>query len=154
LGDPFPLTFVLASGQQVRISYTVVGTLFATQTADEAYAALGTLATRATIPTDELLARTGYEVTLNQGVSADAYAQTLQNLSAGGIGVKVYDLNPPAAVAEAVGIMAILSAVLMVVAAISILNAMLLSTRERYRELSLSRAIGLTPAQTAGSVVA
>jgi putative ABC transport system permease protein len=154
LGDQIPLTFDLASGQLVAISYTVVGTLFATQTADEAYAALSTLTSRATIPTDELLARQGYEVTLRPGVSANAFAQTLQQLSAGRVGVKVYDLNPPPAVTEAVGVMAVLSVLLMVVAAVGILNAMLLSTRERARELGTLKAIGLTPRQVVRSVVA
>jgi putative ABC transport system permease protein len=153
LGDRIPLIFSLASGQQVTIPYTVVGTLFATQRADEAYTTLSTLTTRATIPTDELLARMGYEVTLRQGVSADAFAQALQQVSAGRVGVKVYDLNPPPAVTEAVGIMAILSALLMVIAAVGILNAMLLSTRERLRELGTLKAIGLTPSQMVRSVI-
>jgi putative ABC transport system permease protein len=153
LGDRIPLTFNLVTGQQLTVTYTVVGTLFATQTADETYAAQSTITTRAVIPTEELLARGGYEVTLRPGVSADAFAHTLQQLSTGRVGVKVYDLNPPPAVTEAVGIMAILSVLLMVIAAVGILNAMLLSTRERTRELGTLKAIGLTPGQMVRSVV-
>jgi putative ABC transport system permease protein len=67
--------------------------------------------------------------------------------------VKVYDLNPPLAVTQAVGIMALVSALLMIIAAVGILNAMLLSTRERARELGTLKAIGLTPGQVVRSVV-
>jgi len=153
LGDEVPLTFDLNAGQQVTIRYTVVGTLFATQRADQAYAPLSSLTTQAAIPTADLLTRTGYEITLRSGVSADAFAQTLQQLTAGRLGVKVYDLSPPPAVTEAVGIMMILSVVLMAIGALGILNAMLLSTRERYRELGTLKAIGVTPGQMVRSVV-
>jgi putative ABC transport system permease protein len=153
LGDRIPLTFDLSNGQKVTISYTVVGSLFATQTADEAYAALSTLTAKAAIPSDEQLARMGYEVTIRPGVSANAFAQALQQLSAGRIGVKVYDLNPPPAVTQAVGVMAMGSTLLMIIAAVGILNAMLLSTRERARELGTLKAIGLTPRQMVLSVI-
>jgi putative ABC transport system permease protein len=153
LGDRIPLTFDLGNGQMVTIPYTVVGTLFATQWADEAYAALNSLTMRAAIPTDDLLARTGYEVTLRSVASADAFAQTLQRLSAGRVGVKVYDLSPPPAASQAAKVMVVLSVLLMVIAAVGILNAMLLSTRERYREMGILKAIGLTPGQMVRSVI-
>jgi putative ABC transport system permease protein len=154
LGDQIPLTVHPVTGQEVTVAYTIVGSLFATQTADVGYAPLGTVTSRTAIPTDQLLAYGGYEVTLRSGVSATAFAYRLRQLSDGRVGVKVYDLNPPPAVTEAVGIMAILSIVLMVIAAVGILNAMLLSTRERYRELGILKAIGLTPGQLVRSVIA
>ena len=43
--------------------------------------------------------------------------------------------------------------VLMVIAGVGMLNAMQLSTRERYHELGTLKAIGLTPAQMVRSVV-
>lgn len=153
LGDQISLTFDPNAGQKVTVTYTIVGTLFATQWADEAYTPLNTLTTNATIPSASLLERTGYEVTLRPGVSANAFAQTMQQLTAARLGVKVYDLSPPPAVTEAVGIMAILSIVLMVIAGVGILNAMLLSTRERYRELATLKAIGLTPGQMIRSII-
>jgi ABC-type lipoprotein release transport system permease subunit len=153
LGDQIPLTVDLNTGRKVTVRYTVVGTLFATQRADEAYAPLSTLTAPAAIPPDDLLASTGYEVTLRAGVSADTFSQTLQQLTADRIGVKVYDLNPPPAVTEAVGIMTLLGIVLMVIAGVGMLNAMQLSTRERYHELGTLKAIGLTPAQMVRSVV-
>ncbi len=152
LGDEVPLTFDLNTGQQVTIRYMVVGTLFATQQADQVYAPLSSLTTQAAIPTADLLTRTGYEITLRSGVSAPAFTQTLQQVTADRIGVKVYDLSPPRAVTEAVGVMTILAIVLMAIGAVGILNAMLLSTRERYRELGTLKAIGLTPGQMVRSV--
>lgn len=153
LDDEIPLTVDLNTGQKVTVTYRVVGTLFATQRADEAYAPLSTLTAQAALPPDDLLASTGYEVTLRPGVSANTFAQTLQQLTADRIGVKVYDLNPPPAVTEAVGIMTLLGIVLMVIAGVGMLNAMQLSTRERYRELGTLKAIGMTPAQMVRSVV-
>jgi putative ABC transport system permease protein len=49
--------------------------------------------------------------------------------------------------------MLLLSIALMVVAGVGMLNAMVLSTRERYRELASLKAIGLTPRQVLSSVV-
>src|SRR5262249_25312216 len=148
-----PLTVDLTSGQKVAVTYTVVGTLFATQRADEAYAPLATLIAPAAVPADNLLARMGYEVTLRPGVKANAFAQTLQRLTDDRIGVKAADLTPRPAVTNAVGIMTILSVVLLLVAGVGMLNAMQLSTRERYRELGTLKAIGLTPPQLIRSVV-
>jgi putative ABC transport system permease protein len=101
----------------------------------------------------DLLPYIGYEVTLRPGVSANAFAEKMQKLTADRIGVSVYNLNPPAQVTEAIGIMMILGIILMVIAGIGILNAMLLSTRERYRELGTLKAIGLTPGQMLRSVL-
>jgi putative ABC transport system permease protein len=153
LGDRIPLTVLLNTGQQVTTTYTIVGTLFATQRSDEAYAPLSTLTTQPAVPIDDLITRMGYEVTVRPGVSPSAFAQTLQQLTADRIGVKVYDLNPPPAVTEAVGVMTILGVVLMVIAGVGMLNATLLSTRERYRELGTLKAVGLTPRQMVRSVV-
>jgi hypothetical protein len=81
LGDRIPVTVTLNSGQQVMVTYTILGTLFATQRADEAYAPLSTLTAQAGVTTDDLLPYSGYEVTLCPGISAHAFAQTLQALS-------------------------------------------------------------------------
>jgi putative ABC transport system permease protein len=143
----------LPSNQEVTVTYTIVGTLFATQRTYEAYAPLSTLTAQAGISTADLLPYTGYEVTLRPGVSPNDFAHTMEQLTANRIMVSVYNLNPPAQVTEAVGIMLILGVVLMVIAGIGILNAMLLSTRERYRELGTLKAIGVTPRQMLRSVL-
>jgi putative ABC transport system permease protein len=153
LGDHIPLTITLKSGQQVTVTYTIVGTLFATQRTYEGYAPLSAVAAQPGVRPADLLVNLGYEVTLRPGISANAFAQTLQQLTADRIGVSVYSLNPPAQVTEAAGIMLILSVVLMLIAAGGILNAMLLSIHERYRELGTLKAIGLTPGQMLRSVL-
>jgi putative ABC transport system permease protein len=153
LGDRIPVTVTLNSGQQVTATYAIVGTLFATQRADEAYAPLSTLTAQTGVLAGDLLPYIGYEVTLRPGVSANTFAQTLQELTDDRISVSVYSLSPPVQVTEAVGIMLILGIVLMVIAAVGVLNAMLLSTRERYRELGTLKAIGLTPGQMLRSVL-
>jgi putative ABC transport system permease protein len=153
LGDGLPLTITLKSGQQVTVTYTIVGTLFATQRTYEGYAPLSAVATQPGVRAADLLVNLGYEVTLRPGVSANAFAQTMQQVTADRIAVSVYSLNPPAQVTEAVGIMLILGIVLMIIAGVGILNAMLLSTRERYRELGTLKAIGLTPGQMLRSVL-
>jgi putative ABC transport system permease protein len=153
LGDRIPLTVTLNSGQEVTVTYTIVGTLFATQRTDEGYAPLNTITAQPSVRTSDLLPYIGYEVTLRPGISANAFAQILQQLTADRISVSVYNLSPPAQVTEAIGIMMILGIVLMVIAGIGILNAMLLSTRERYRELGTLKAVGLTPGQMLRSVL-
>jgi putative ABC transport system permease protein len=153
LGDRIPLAVTLNSGQEVTVTYTIVGTLFATQRTDEGYAPLDIITAQPGVRTSELLPYIGYEVTLRPGVSANAFAETMQELTANRIGVSAYNLNPPAQVTEAIGIMMALGIVLMVIAAVGILNAMLLSTRERYRELATLKAIGLTPGQMLRSVL-
>jgi ABC-type lipoprotein release transport system permease subunit len=145
--------FDLGQGRQVAITYTVVGSLYATQKLDEAYAPLNSLATHTTIPFNELLANTEYEVTLRPGISPQAFAQRMQTLTTDRIGVKVYDLTPQGGVTQGPLIMLFLSIALMIVAGVGMLNAMVLSTRERYRELASLKAIGSTPRQVLGSVI-
>ena len=104
LGDRIPLAVTLNSGQEVTVTYTIVGTLFATQRTDEGYAPLGIITAHPGVRTSELLPYIGYEMTLRPGVSANAFAETMQELTANRIGVSVYNLNPPAQVTEAIGI--------------------------------------------------
>jgi len=152
VGQQVPLVFDLGQGRQVTITYTVVGSLYATQKRDEGYAPLSSFTAHATIPINGLLADTEYEVTLRPGVSPQAFTQRMQTITIDRIGVKVYDTTPPAGVAQGPLIMAFLSIALMVVAGVGMLNAMLLSTRERYGELATLKAIGLTPRQVLRSV--
>jgi putative ABC transport system permease protein len=154
LGEQVPLVFHLGEpgeGRQVTIPYTIAGTMYMTQRPDEGYASLSSLTAHA-MP-DQLLANTGYEVTLRSGVSPQTFEQRMQALTADRIGVKVYDLTPQGGTAQGPLIMLFLSIALMVVAGVGILNAMALSTRERYRELATLKAVGLTPRQVLGSVI-
>jgi putative ABC transport system permease protein len=157
LGEQIPLIVNVRLGLQftteVPITYTVVGTLYMTQQPLQAYAPLSSLTTATAVTSDKLLANTGYEVTLRSGVSPQTFEQRLDALSADRLGIKIYDLKLPPGVAQGPMIMLFLSIVLMIVAAVGILNAMTLSTRERYRELASLKAVGLTPRQVLGSVI-
>lgn len=154
LGERVPLVFHLGElneGQQVTIAYTIVGTLYMTQRPEQGYAPLSSLTAHA-VP-DQLLANTGYEVTLRQGVSPQAFERALQTATSERIGVQVYDLTLPGGIEQGPLIMLFLSIALMIVAGVGMLNAMVLSTRERYRELASLKAIGFTPRQVLGSVI-
>lgn len=151
LGEQIPLAFTLTGGQQVTITYTIVGTLYTTQHPQQGYAPLTSLSASA-MPT-QLLASTNYEVTLRQGISPQVFGQTLQRVTAYRIGMNVYDLSVQGGVEQGPMIMLLLSIILMVVAGVGMLNAMVLSTRERYRELASLKAIGLTPRQVLSSVI-
>ncbi len=151
IGEQVPLVFTQQSGQQVTITYTIVGTLYITQHPLQAYAPLSSL-TAHVVP-DQYLTSTNYEVTLRPGVSPQAFDQALQRATSDRIGVNVYDLTPQGGVSQGPMIMLFLSIALTVVAGVGMLNAMALSTRERYRELASLKAIGCTPRQVLGSVV-
>ena len=152
LGDQIPLVFTRDDGRQVTVPYTIVGTIYVTQRLDQAYAPLDSFVAQTGVSAATVADRTGYEVTLRPGISPQAFAQTLQDLTSDRIGVNLYTLNPPPGVAQGVSLVAYLSIGLLLIAGIGILNAMLLATRERYRELATLKAIGLTPRQMLRSV--
>jgi putative ABC transport system permease protein len=151
IGDRIPVLISLPGGGQVTITYTIVGALYMTQHPNQGYAPLGGIT--AHITSAQLLANTGYEVTLKAGVSPQAFEQSLQTTTADRIGVKVYDLSLPAGIAQGPTIMLFLSIALLLVAGIGMLNAMVLTTRERNREFATLKAVGLTPRQLLSSVV-
>jgi putative ABC transport system permease protein len=157
IGEQIPLVLNVRLGSQfttdVPITYTVVGALYMTQQPLQAYAPLSSLTATAAIPSNQILANTGYEVTLKSGVSPQTFEQRMDALTADRLGIKIYDLNLPPGLAQGPMIMLFLSIALMVVAAVGILNAMTLSTRERYRELASLKAVGLTPRQVLSSII-
>jgi putative ABC transport system permease protein len=146
IGDRLPLTIELGGGKQVQITYTVVGGL-PEALGDYVYVPLSSLTRHATIAADQLLDGTSYEVTVRSGVSPQTFGQRLLRQTADRVDVTVYHLGTPPGLDQALQVMVILSIVLMVMAGVSVLNAMLLSVRERFRELATFKAIGLTPGQ-------
>jgi putative ABC transport system permease protein len=151
MGDQLPLTIDLGSGQQARITYTVVGGL-PEAIRDRVYVPLSSLTAHAQIPTDQALDRTGYEVTVRPGVAPQAFGQSLLRQTADRVDLAVYQLVMPPGLDQALQVMFILSIALMLIAGVSVLNAMLLSVRERLRELATFKALGLTPGQVIRSV--
>jgi putative ABC transport system permease protein len=151
LGERIPMVFNQRDSQQVMITYTIVGTLYMTQRPEQGYASLSSLTARAV--SDQHLAYTDYEVTLRPGVPPQTFEHVLQTATSDRIGVQVYNLTPQGGVEQGPLIMLFLSVALMLVAGVGILNAMVLSTRERYRELASLKAIGCAPRQVLGSVI-
>jgi putative ABC transport system permease protein len=152
LGDQLPLVFTTPSGQKVKIAYTIVGVLPMPFTQNLAFAPLASYTTQVSVPEHDLLMGTAYFVTLRPGKSAQAFAQALSALADERMNVSVNDATPPASISQLKTVMAALSAVLMLIAGVSVLNAMLLSTRERFREFGVFKAIGLTPSQVLACV--
>ena len=153
LGDRLPLIFTTASGQKAPITYTVVGLLPIAFAQNMAFAPLASYTAAVNVPESKLLAGTQYYLTLRPGESAAALAQTLSAQTDERIDVSVLSATPPASITQLQAVMAALSAILMLIAGVSVLNAMLLSTRERFREFGVMKAIGATPRQTLAAVI-
>jgi putative ABC transport system permease protein len=152
VGDRIPLRFTLESGQQVIIPYTIVGTIFITQRLDQAYAPLSSFVMHTGDTAATVAASTGYEITLRSGIAPATFIQSLEAQTDERIGARVYTLNVPPGVAQGVSLMGYVGVALLLIAGVGMLNAMLLATRERYRELATLKAIGLTPGQMLRSV--
>lgn len=151
LGDRLPLTIDLGNGQQTQITYTVVGNI-SEAPRDRVYLPLSSLTRHASISAEQLLDRIGYEVTVRSGVSPQAFAQSLLRQTADRVDLNVYQLGTPPALVQAIQVMTLLCVALMLIAGVSVLNAMMLSVRERSHELATFKAIGLTPGQMLRSV--
>src|SRR5262249_35814414 len=143
----------LDANRTTTIPLTVVGALFATQRPSQAYVPLDSLTSRGLVDPDARLARTGYEKTAKPGGSAQPSVQDPGLASSLRISGRCYAVGPPAAVQQAPGLLALVCAGLLAISAIGMLNAMLLATRERFRELGTLKAIGLTPMQVRLSVI-
>jgi putative ABC transport system permease protein len=93
-----------------------------------------------------------YDVGLSPGTSADAYAQSL-----GGKLGPSYFVNVNSRQSQTLNLMAgligTLTLMLAVVAALGVLNTVVLSTRERVHDLGVFKAVGMTPRQTITMVV-
>ena len=152
VGDSIPLSFTLDSGQQVTVPYTIVGTLFITQRLDQAYAPLDSFVAHSGVSAATVADRTGYEITLRPGVAPDAFVQALDVQTAYRIQARAYTTSVPPGVAQGVNLMGYVGVALLLIAGVGMLNAMMLATRVRSRELATLKAIGLTPGQMLRSV--
>ncbi|NUR71930.1 MAG: FtsX-like permease family protein [Hamadaea sp.] len=146
IGDTITLT---VNGH--NISVRVVGEVFSTQNEGmEVFTDLTTLT--AVIPK---VTPTEYYVGLTDGTDATAYANALEtaltpfslhaNVNPGG------HSDTLVAISTLTGL---LTLILVAVAALGVLNAVVLQTRERVRELGVHKAIGMTPKQSVTVVLA
>ncbi len=95
---------------------------------------------------------TQYDVGLRAGTSATAYAQSLQAKLGNSYFAQV-NSRKSVVIDLMVAIISMLTLMLAVVAALGVLNMVVMTTRERVHDLGVFKAIGMTPRQTIAMVV-
>jgi putative ABC transport system permease protein len=100
---------------------------------------------------DHSLAVDQYDIGLHPGIAASAYAQTLGSKLGPAylVSTNGRDQGFPIVLA----LIGTLTLLLAIVAALGVLNTVVLSTRERVHDLGVFKAIGMTPRQTIAMVV-
>jgi putative ABC transport system permease protein len=97
-----------------------------------------------------------YEVQLKPGTDADAYDRQL--MDAAGANVIYAQTTDRSGVNSAFvlidSVLAVLAIVLIAIAASGVFNTVVLNTREKARDIAILKAIGMTPRQTLGVVLA
>lgn len=152
LGDQVLLAFSFPQGHSVQETYTIVGVLPVIGASNPVYAPLSALTDLAAVPSTTILTQTTYEITLRSGISRQSFMQTLLQLTDDRISVHTWEVVVPDTITQLNDVMTVLSVALMLIAGVSVLNALLLTTRERIREFGTLKAIGFTPRQITMSV--
>lgn len=146
VGDTIVLT---SNGAQLSVK--IVGEAFNVE--NRGMQILTDLATL-TAADPELRARE-YNITLKPGTDRDAYVAALNSALAG---VGAHAMPIEAETAEFVLVIntltALLTLLLVIVAALGVLNMVVLETRERVHALGVHKALGMTPRQTIAMVIA
>ena len=93
-----------------------------------------------------------YAISLQPGVNADAYANTLQNTLGGSYNVNTRGGSGKALLAV-VTLVAMLTLLIIAVAALGVLNTVALQIRERAHDIGIFKALGMTPRQTLTMVI-
>ena len=97
-------------------------------------------------------APTHYDVGLRAGTSPTTYAQSLQTTLGNSLSAQV-NSRKSVVIDLMVAIIGMLTLMLAVVAALGVLNMVVINTRERFHDLGVFKAIGMTPRQTIAMVV-
>jgi putative ABC transport system permease protein len=138
-------TYTLISGDR-RTTVTIAGEVFDPQGGTpEMFGARSTLA-----PVDPQLEPDQYDVALEPGTSLSAYVNAL--------GRRISDpvvANTPDSFSYGIiiGLITTMTLLLAAVAALGVLNTVVLQTRERVHDLGVFKAVGMTPRQTIAMVV-
>jgi putative ABC transport system permease protein len=138
-----------ANGRQ--ITARIVGEAFNTENDG-----MQILAAAATLTAVEPDLRPGeYVVTLKPGTDAKAYAEGLDSaLKSLGASASPVDQGTDEAVILINSLTTLLTVLLIVVAALGVLNMLVLETRERVHDLGVHKALGMAPRQTVAMVIA
>jgi putative ABC transport system permease protein len=141
VGDSYTLT----AGAR-RTTVTIAGEVFDPQGGTpEMIGARSTFA-----PVDPQLAPDQYDVTLKPGTSLSAYVNAL------GRGLQnpvIANISDSLGYAIIIGLITTMTLLLAGVAALGVLNTVVLQTRERVHDLGVFKAVGMTPRQTIAMVV-
>jgi putative ABC transport system permease protein len=143
VGDSYPLT----SGGR-RSTVTIAGEVFDPQgSTAEMFGARSTFT-----PVDPQLEPDQYDVTLKPGTSLTAYVNALDR-TAGLTDPVIANTPNSSAYAIIIGLITTMTLLLAAVAALGVLNTVVLQTRERVHDLGVFKAVGMTPRQTIAMVV-
>ena len=93
-----------------------------------------------------------FDVGLRPGSSAKAYANALSRRLGPDYGVNLNGRGP-AVVDAMIGLIGTLAVLLAAVAALGVLNTVVLNTRERVHDIGIFKAIGMTPRQTTAMAI-
>jgi putative ABC transport system permease protein len=143
VGDSYPLTS--ASG---HLTVRITGEIF--DPAGGSPELLGALPALSRL--DPGLTVTQYDVALEAGTDATAYASALGRALGGNYQVNVPSDSDPQLLAV-LGLDGALMLLLAVVAGLGVLNTVVLQIRERVHDLGVFKAVGMTPRQTMAMVV-
>jgi putative ABC transport system permease protein len=113
--------------------------------------ALGALETLRQVMPDAAVQ--GYYVRVRQGTDVQTLVAVVESASGSQLLGEAVDLSPPDDILRLRVVVGTLSAVLTLIALMSVFNATLMAFRERRRDFAIFKAIGLTPGQVAGTVL-
>ncbi|MEV6207261.1 FtsX-like permease family protein [Kitasatospora sp. NPDC051914] len=101
------------------------------------------------------LAETSHHIAVTSGTDVSAYVDTLnKDLAPLGVTARAGGLDAGSDMVVTLNALsAILTLMLVAVAALGVLNGVLLDTRERVREIGVHKALGMTPQQTIAMVI-
>ncbi|GAA1796438.1 hypothetical protein GCM10009682_17700 [Luedemannella flava] len=145
VGDTIALT---DHGTQLRVR--IVGEVFNTE--DRGMEVVTALTTLAAAEPD--LRPLTYDITLRPGVDREAYVAGLNAALSGAATAVIAEEGTDEVIIIINSLAGLLTVLLLTVAALGVLNLVVLETRERVHDLGVHKALGMTPRQTIAMVIA
>lgn len=142
---------VVLTDHSTRVTVRIVGEVFNTQ--NDGMQILTDATTLRSAEPD--LVPLTYNITLTPGTDPTGYARSLDAaLEPLHASARVDDNDAPEFIVVINSLAALLTLMLVAVAALGVLNMVVLETRERVHDLSVHKALGMTPRQTVAMVIA
>jgi putative ABC transport system permease protein len=140
-------TYSVTSGGKL-VTLHIAGAVF--DTAGSAPEMIGAISTLSAI--DPGLSPSQYEIALTPGTNVGSYVNRLNSTLGSGYLASVTD-SGGGVITAVLGLVAVLTLVIAVVAGLGVLNTVILQTRERVHDLGVLKALGMTPRQAIAMVV-